>query len=138
MYEHNFKKMKVKRDNKMIIETKIERTVYESATKQRAIEVRNASPTSLGSRKQGWWLSSEQGQLKENSSLKNRRRNTLEMPEVFSDSRNVKQNIKRSNVMKYSTNIRILGKGFTIVLTLALFATLAMGQNLVLNRYYNE
>jgi hypothetical protein len=54
----------------------------------------------------------------------------METPEVFSVNRNVKEKIKRSNVMKNSTIGRFLKKGILAIFTLALVATVAMGQNL--------
>ena len=56
----------------------------------------------------------------------------METPEVFSVNRNVKEKIKRSNVMKNSTIGKYLGRGILAILTLALVATVAMGQNLVI------
>jgi hypothetical protein len=60
-----------------------------------------------------------------------KRKNIMETPEVFSVNRNVKEKIKRSNVMKHSTIGKYLGRGISALLTLALVATVAMGQNLV-------
>ena len=110
-----------------------ERILNENAGKRRTIEIRNASPSSLGSQKQGWQLSSEQGQLEENCFTILTRENIMETPEVFSVNRNCKEKIKRSNIMKNSTIGRFLKKGILAIFTLALVAAVAMGQNLILH-----
>jgi hypothetical protein len=78
------------KNNSIINITQTKGNTDENAGKRRTVKVRNTSPSSLGSQKQGWWLSSEQGQLKEKLFITIlKRQNTMETPEVFSVNRNV-------------------------------------------------
>ncbi len=71
-----------------------------------------------------------------------KRRNTMEYPEVLPGGRNAKQVIsnkksknkisKRSSVMQYATFVKTLGRGISALFILALMATIAFGQSLVI------
>jgi len=71
-----------------------------------------------------------------------KRRNTMDHPENLTGGRNAKQCInknntnneisKRSKIMQCATVAKNLGRGFSAILIIALIATMALGQNLVI------